>query len=212
MPRPSPRRVPSDFSENGRHSPDFDKAGVFEKHMYMKMSFIVSAPPQITRSDWPSHSSLTPIEMAENELAQAASVTQLVPPRSRRLAMRPATTFPRRPGNVDSCHGTYASLIRFVIASTSSSAYPRPRSEFFQTGCWRRLTMVPSSSWELVTPRMQLIRSLSTFGQRPRVASSRTCLATTSARSCVVSVAGTIDGGTPHSSGSKGTGSRNAPR
>ena len=36
---------------------------------------------------------------------QAASVTQLVPPRSRRFAMRPATTFPSNPGNVLSRQG-----------------------------------------------------------------------------------------------------------
>ena len=35
----------------------------------------------------------------------AASVTQFVPPRFRRFAMRPATTLPSRPGKLDSCHG-----------------------------------------------------------------------------------------------------------
>src|SRR5919106_1249401 len=103
MPRPSPSSVPSERSENGRQSPDFDRAGVFEKHMYMKMSFIVSHPPVITMSDWPSQSSFAAIEMAENDEAQAASVTQFVPPRSSRFAMRPATTLPRSPGNELSC-------------------------------------------------------------------------------------------------------------
>ena len=121
-PKPSPRRVPSALSLNGRHSPVFDSAGVLLKHMYMKMSFMVSAPPVMARSDWPSHSSLTAMDRAENELAHAASVTQLVPPRSRRLAMRPATTLPSTPGNVDSCHGTYWLAMRSQASCTSSSA------------------------------------------------------------------------------------------
>ena len=40
------------------------------------------------------------------ELAHAASTTQLVPPRSRPLAMRPATTFPSRPEKEFSCQPT----------------------------------------------------------------------------------------------------------
>ncbi len=50
IPMPSPSMVPSASEENGRMSSDRDSAGVFEKHMYMKMSFIVSTPPAITRS------------------------------------------------------------------------------------------------------------------------------------------------------------------
>ena len=69
------------------------------------MSFIASAPPQITTSDCRVASSLTAIESALKVLAQAASVTQFVPPRFRRLAMRPATTLPSTPGKVASCHG-----------------------------------------------------------------------------------------------------------
>ncbi len=98
--------MPSALSLNGRQSPLGESAGVFEKHMNMKMSFSVSTPPEITRSLCPSCSSATAIESAANVEAQAASVTQFVPPRSRRFAMRPATTLPRRPGNVASCHGT----------------------------------------------------------------------------------------------------------
>ncbi len=85
-------------------SSDLDSAGVFEKHMNMKMSFIVSTPPAITRSLSPRYNSLIAIEIAENDDAHAASVTQLVPPRSRRLAIRPATTLPSSPGNVLSVH------------------------------------------------------------------------------------------------------------
>ena len=48
---------------------------------------------------------MTPIDSAENELAHAASETQLVPPRSSRLAMRPAITLPKSPGKVLSMKG-----------------------------------------------------------------------------------------------------------
>ena len=98
--------VPSALSEKGRTSPLRLSAGVLLKHMYMKMSFIVSTPPQTTASLSPRCSSFTAMCRAEKVLAQAASVTQLVPPRSRRLAMRPATTLPSRPGKVLSCQGT----------------------------------------------------------------------------------------------------------
>jgi hypothetical protein len=43
--------VPSAPSENGRQSPVGDSAGVLLKQMYMKMSFMVSAPPVMTRSE-----------------------------------------------------------------------------------------------------------------------------------------------------------------
>ena len=46
------------------------------------------------------------LDGAPSELAQAASTTQLVPPRSKRLAMRPAATLPSRPGKEFSCQGT----------------------------------------------------------------------------------------------------------
>ena len=97
--------VPSALSLNGAQSPVLDSAGVLLKHMCMKMPFMVSTPPTIAMSAWPSHSSLAPIWSAANVEAHAASVTQLVPCRSRRLAMRPATTLPSRPGNVASCQG-----------------------------------------------------------------------------------------------------------
>ena len=51
MPMPSPSIVPSACAEKGLQSPDGESAGVLLKHMYMKMSFIVSTPPQITMSD-----------------------------------------------------------------------------------------------------------------------------------------------------------------
>ena len=103
---PSPSRVPSALSENGRQSPVGDSAGVLLKHMCMKMPFIVSTPPAITRSASPSHSSFAAMDSAENVDAHAASVTQLVPCRSRRFAIRPAITLPSRPGKLASCHST----------------------------------------------------------------------------------------------------------
>ncbi len=106
MPSPSPSIVPSASSEKGRQSPLALSAGVFEKHMYMKMSLSVSTPPVMTRSESPRYSSCTAMLSAEKVDAHAASVTQLVPPRSSRFAMRPATTLPRRPGKLLSCHGT----------------------------------------------------------------------------------------------------------
>ncbi|MNS38738.1 hypothetical protein D3C72_709960 [compost metagenome] len=98
--------VPSPWASKGRESPEGDRAGVFEKHMYMKMSLKVSTPPVTTMSARPVCSSIVAMCAAESELPQAASTTQLVPPRSSRLAMRPATTLPRRPGNELSCQGT----------------------------------------------------------------------------------------------------------
>ena len=114
--------------------------------MYMKMSFIVSTPPVITRSDCPRYSSFTAIDMAEKVEAHAASVTQLVPPRSRRFAIRPATTLPSTPGKVLSCQGTYSAAMRSQIVVTSSSGIPESRRAFTQTGRCRRLTIDASSS------------------------------------------------------------------
>jgi hypothetical protein len=180
--------------------------------MYMKMSFMVSTPPAITRSLCPRASSPSPMESAESVLAQAASVTQLVPRRSKRLAIRPATTLPSRPGNEDSCQGTYSRDIRSQMATASSSGIPDSRRALIHTGRCRRLTMVPSSSWPEVTPRITLARSRSMVANWPWVASSSTRWATISARSCEVSVAGRMLGGMPNSMASKGTLGRKAPR
>ena len=70
----------------------------------------------------------------ESELAQAASTTQLVPCRSRRLAIRPATTLPNRPGNEFSCQGTKPSLMRPMTSLTSSGGRPDSSRAFFQIG------------------------------------------------------------------------------
>ena len=47
--------------------------------------------------------------MALKDEAHAASTMQLVPCKSSRLAIRPATTLARSPGKEFSCHGTYPS-------------------------------------------------------------------------------------------------------
>ncbi len=103
---PSPSRVPSALRENGRTSPVGERIWVLEKHMCMKMSFSVSAPPVITVSHRPEASSSNARWTAAIELAQAASTTQFVPPRFSRLLMRPATTLPSSPGKELSCQGT----------------------------------------------------------------------------------------------------------
>ena len=111
------------------------------------------------------------MERALNVLAQAASVTQFVPPRSKRFAIRPATTLPSTPGKVLSCQGTYSSAMRWQHSTTLLSGMPASRRAFSQTGRCRRLTIEPRSSWAEVTPRITLIRSLSTSANCPPVAS-----------------------------------------
>ncbi len=193
-------------------SPDFESAGVFEKHMYMKMSFIVSTPPVITRSLSPRYSSLTPIDIAENDDAHAASVTQLVPPRSRRFAIRPATTLPSRPGNVLSVHSGCRLRISSHAASATSSAMPARRIPCSHIGRFIRLAIAPNNSWPDVTPRITETRERSRSANWPRVASSSTRWATMSASSCAVSVEGTTLGGIPKPITSRSTASRNPPR
>ena len=100
MPTPSPMIVPSAASENGLQSPDWENAGVLEKHMYIITSLSASTPPVNTRSDSCRYSRCNALCNADSELAHAASTTKLQPPRSSRLATRPATTLPSRPGNV----------------------------------------------------------------------------------------------------------------
>jgi len=97
--------VPSAASENGRQSPVGERAGVLLKQVNMKMSFRASTPPVMTRSDSPRYSSWAAMVKAPKAEAHAASTTQLVPPRLRRLAMRPATTLPKRPGKLFSSQG-----------------------------------------------------------------------------------------------------------
>ena len=70
------------------------------------MVLSVSTPPVNIMSARYSVSSLMAIFRAARELAQAASTTQLVPPRSSRLAILPATTLASIPGKAFSSHST----------------------------------------------------------------------------------------------------------
>ena len=120
IPIPSPSTVPSASFENGLASPVADSVWVLEKHMCMKMSFSVSTPPVTTISLRPDCNSSIDRCTALIALAQAASTTQLVPLKSRRLQIRPATTLPSKPGKEFSCHGMYESEIFWMTSSVLS--------------------------------------------------------------------------------------------
>ncbi len=99
IPTPSPIIIPSAVSLNGEILLDLEKAGVLEKDMYIKGELSVSTPPVSIMSARPSTNSLNAILIALNEAAQAASTTELIPPKSKRLVIRPDITFPNIPGN-----------------------------------------------------------------------------------------------------------------
>ncbi len=211
-PTPSPSIVPSACAENGRQSPEGESAGVFVKHIYMKMSFSVSTPPVITRSLCPSWSSCTPIAIAARLLAHAASTVQLVPPRSKRLARRPAATLASRPGKVASFQSGYCAKMRSQIGPMRSSDTPSSRSACTQNGRWILPAIWPMSSVALLSPSITLMRRRSIFSKRRLRVSWASFFATTSGMSCAVSVLGSAVGGRPNSIGSNSTGSRKAPR
>ena len=98
--------VPSAPLSKGLALPVGDSAGVFEKHMNMKMSLKQSTPPVTTIEERRLPSSRLARCAADSDEPQAASTVQLVPPKLKRLAMRPETTLPKRPGKEFSCHGT----------------------------------------------------------------------------------------------------------
>src|SRR5690554_326195 len=98
MPIPSPTIMPFDSSSKGRILSPSVKAGVLEKDIYIKGELSQQIPPEIITSLRYSSKSLTAMRIAAKEPAQAASTTQLVPPKSKRLAIRPATTLPNMPG------------------------------------------------------------------------------------------------------------------
>ena len=73
----------------------------------------------------PSRSSLTAIPVAASDDAQAASTVKLVPPKSSRLAIRPAATFIRIPAKLSSVHsGSRSNTCR---CSSGSSIKRRER-------------------------------------------------------------------------------------
>ena len=197
IPPPSPIIVPSAAAENGRQCPDADIAGVLLKHMYMKIVFSASTPPVITRSLVPSCSSPIPMCSAASELAHAASVTQLVPPRLKRFATRPATTLPRQPGNVFSFHSGNSAVMRFAASCTCVSGIPARRMPSIHIGRVSRPDIELIISVADATPRITLVRSSASFAICPPEQSSSTCRARISARICAISVDGSMFGGSP---------------
>ena len=99
IPNPSPISIPSAFSPKGQILPDFEKAGVLLKDIYINGELSVSTPPVSIISQRPSTNSLKAILMALKEAAQAASTTLFIPPKSNRLVIRPDITLPNKPGN-----------------------------------------------------------------------------------------------------------------
>ncbi len=97
--------MPLESSSKGRTSSLVVNAGVLAKDIYINGELSQQTPPEIITSDRYSSRSEMANLIAANELAQAASTTQLVPPKSKRLAIRPAITLPKRPGNEFSCQG-----------------------------------------------------------------------------------------------------------
>ena len=99
MPIPSPIIMPLESLSNGRISSPVVKAGVLENDMYINGELSQHTPPEIMTSERYSSKSETANLIAAKEPAQAASTTQLVPPKSKRLAIRPEITLPNMPGN-----------------------------------------------------------------------------------------------------------------
>ena len=211
MPPPSPIIVPSALSANGRQWPVGDMAGVLLKHIYMKIVFNASTPPVITRSALCSCSSPMPMCSAASELAHAASVTQLVPPRLKRLATRPATTLPRQPGKVFSFHSGNSAVMRLTASCTCGSAMPALRMPSIHIGCVSRPDIELIISVAEATPKITLVVSSLSFAIWPPEQSSSTWRASSSASSCAMSVAGSTLGGSPYATGSNGTSFRKAP-
>jgi hypothetical protein len=189
-----------------------DSAGVCEKQRNISTSFSASTPPVSTVSARPLRSSPRAIDSAASELAHAASSAQLVPPRSKRLATRPAMTLPSRPGNVLSCHGTNWSAMASHAFSTTASFMPIRRRPSRHIGRAMRPDMWATSCVVAAAPRMTLVRCRSKRGVTPLSASARQRCAMSSASSWATSVLGRLDGGRPKAKASKGCGGTNPPR
>ncbi len=159
MPTPSPTIMPSEFSSKGRGLSLLVKAGVLLKHIYINGELSVSTPPVIIISLRPSTRSLMASFIAPMLLAQAASTTQFIPPRSRRLAMRPAMTFPNMPGKLFSSQRTYALRIFSMMRSASSPAMPLLSNARRHTGYCKRLVSGVMSFCPPPTPSTTPVRS-----------------------------------------------------
>ena len=153
IPIPSPIITPPEFSSKGLGFSPLVKAGVLLKHIYIIGELSASTPPAIIISERYSSRSLTAIFIALNELAQAASTVQFVPPKFKRLAIRPAITFPSNPGNEFSSQRTYAFFIFSTIFLVSFSEIPLRINTFSQIGYCKRDVSDPRSFMPAVTPR-----------------------------------------------------------
>ena len=98
MPIPSPIIMPLESASKGRISSLVVNAGVLENDIYINGELSQQTPPEIITSERYSSKSETANLIAASDPAQAASTTQLVPPKSKRLAIRPAMTLPNMPG------------------------------------------------------------------------------------------------------------------
>ena len=96
--------MPSALASKVRHRPRGDSACVFENAMKSSGFWQASQPPTIAMSALPVSISRAPIITAASDEPQAASTVKFTPPRSKRLATRPAITFKRIPGKLSSVH------------------------------------------------------------------------------------------------------------
>ena len=96
--------MPSDSTSNGLVVSLRETAGVLLKHIYAKIELSVSTPPVSIIFARPEVNSEIAIDNAPKELAQAASTTQFMPPRSKRLAILPDTTLANIPGKALGSH------------------------------------------------------------------------------------------------------------
>ena len=175
------------------------------------MELFISTPPVIIKSLFPLNNSVTAILIAPKELAQAASNAQFNPPKLKRFAILPATTFPRKPGKEFSPQGTYPFLNFSIIFVTSSVCRPLLISTFRSVGSCNREESDVIISFPPFTPRVipVLARKSSLMSSYP--ASSNTSLAINKESNCEISVDSKIFGGKPNSIGLKSISGINPP-
>lgn len=178
----------------------------------MKMVFSVSTPPVSIMSARPSTSSATESRIAASEAAHAASTVVFMPPRPRRFATRPATTFANRPGKEFSCHGANALTYFSAISEASCAVSPQLRTTSLSTGVDSRAASGCISGTGPVVPSTTPVREASYQLDSEAPASRSRSRATPRLRVCMVLVTSSWLGGSPNSSGLKSTSGRNAPR
>ena len=106
-----------------------------------------------------STNSLIAILNAPKELAQAASTTQFIPPKSRRFAIRPEITFANIPGKAFSSHCTYPLLSFSIIFWVSSSDKPLFLRTFSQIGDCNLAPKGTANCLPIATPNTTPVRS-----------------------------------------------------